>query len=266
MNNEKLTIFLSHSHKDVEKVRKIRDILEIIGCEPLMFFLKCLDDDNEKLEDFIKKEIDARNIFLYCKSENAERSVWVQKELEYIKSLDKSRLYEVDIENDFSAGTVSLLNVIMDMLRKNNVLVSYSSKTRRAAESIITYLSYAGMKVFSIQESYSGFDSFVNREIDRAAKEGVIIVVAEEGEDMKYAYKPEIEKAQKEGAKVLRVNVKNDDLNIGIPSDVFGMGVPEDYERFFKSRTRKEGKDNAYIDDIPTKNQLDKIYGKLLKI
>ena len=68
MNNEKLTIFLSHSHKDVEKVRKIRDILEIIGCEPLMFFLKCLDDDNDKLEDFIKREIDARNIFLYCKS------------------------------------------------------------------------------------------------------------------------------------------------------------------------------------------------------
>ena len=82
MYDNKLTVFLSHSHKDIEKVRKIRDILEILGCEPLMFFLKCLDDNNGELEDFIKREIDARNVFLYCRSRNAEGSEWVQKELE----------------------------------------------------------------------------------------------------------------------------------------------------------------------------------------
>ena len=104
MKNEKLTIFLSHSHQDEETVRKIRDVLEILNCEPLIFFLKCLDDNNTELEDFIKREIEARNIFLYCKSSNAEHSVWVQKELEYIKSFDEKRLYEIDIENGFEKG------------------------------------------------------------------------------------------------------------------------------------------------------------------
>ena len=86
MNMQHKTIFLSHSSKDIDKVRKIRDVLEALDFQPLMFYLKCLDDDNQNLEAFIKKEIEARNIFIYCKSEHSEKSVWVQKELEYIKS------------------------------------------------------------------------------------------------------------------------------------------------------------------------------------
>ena len=35
-------IFLSHSHNDFEKVREVRNILEVQGHNPLMFFLKCL--------------------------------------------------------------------------------------------------------------------------------------------------------------------------------------------------------------------------------
>ena len=55
--SDRLTIFLSHSHKDLEKVRKLREILESLDYEPLIFFLKCLDDSNEELEDFIKRAI-----------------------------------------------------------------------------------------------------------------------------------------------------------------------------------------------------------------
>ena len=91
------TVFLSHSSKDIEKVRQIRDILEALDYEPLLFHLKCLDDDNENLETFIKKEIEARNVFIYCKSENSDSSPWVQKELEYIKSFDTKRLFTIDI-------------------------------------------------------------------------------------------------------------------------------------------------------------------------
>lgn len=85
------TIFLSHSSKDIDKVRKIRDILESLEYEPLLFHMKCLDDDNETLEDFIKREIDARNIFVYYKSKNSESSIWVQKELSYIKESSNKR-------------------------------------------------------------------------------------------------------------------------------------------------------------------------------
>jgi hypothetical protein len=120
--NNKIAVFISHSHKDIEKIRKIRDILETLGCEPLMFYLKCLDDDNSELEDFIMREISARNIFLYCKSQNSENSVWVQKELAYIKQLDTSRLYTVDIDNDFEIGLISVLNDIMNMIKKNKII------------------------------------------------------------------------------------------------------------------------------------------------
>ena len=76
----KLSIFLSHSHKDIEKIRKIRDLLELLNNDPLMLYLKCLDDSAPELENLIKREIGSRDIFIYCKSQNAESSEWVQME------------------------------------------------------------------------------------------------------------------------------------------------------------------------------------------
>ncbi len=120
------TVFLSHSSKDITKVRQIRDILEALDYEPLLFHLKCLDDDNENLETFIKKEIEARNIFIYCKSENSDNSPWVQKELEYIKSFDTKRLFTIDITLPLSQTIVVLLESITDIIKKNRVFISCS--------------------------------------------------------------------------------------------------------------------------------------------
>ena len=44
-------IFVSHSHRDLEKVRQIRNELEKRGHNPLLFFLKCLEDDNALLPE-----------------------------------------------------------------------------------------------------------------------------------------------------------------------------------------------------------------------
>ena len=122
----KTTIFLSHSSKDIEKVRQIRDILEALDYEPLLFYLKCLDDDNDNLEVFIKKEIEARNIFIYCKSEHSEKSKWVQKELDYIKSFDSKRLFTIDITLPFRKTIVQLLQSITNIIKKNRVFISCS--------------------------------------------------------------------------------------------------------------------------------------------
>lgn len=120
------TVFLSHSSKDINKVRKIRDILEALDYEPLLFNLKCLDDDNENLETFIKREIEARNIFIYCKSENADNSPWVQKELEYIKSFDTKRLFTIDITLPLSQTLVVMLESVAEIIKKNRVFISCS--------------------------------------------------------------------------------------------------------------------------------------------
>lgn len=141
------TIFLSHSSKDIEKVRKIRDILEALDYDPLLFHMKCLDDDNETLEDFIKKEIDARNVFVYCKSKNSESSVWVQKELLYIKSSANKRLYEIDIEKPLSDTLVIFLNTLAKIIQRNKIFISCSHADRIYSDKITSILDNNGYDV-----------------------------------------------------------------------------------------------------------------------
>ena len=81
--NKEIWIFLSHSNKDFAKVRLIRNYLEERSCRPLMFYLKCLSNDDE-IDDLIKREIDCRTRFIICDSENSQASKWVQSEVKYI--------------------------------------------------------------------------------------------------------------------------------------------------------------------------------------
>lgn len=90
-NNNEIWVFLSHSHEDYEKVRKVRDMLEDQHMRSLMFFLKCLNDHDE-IDSLIKREIDCRTRFILCDSENARKSDWVKEEVKYIK--DQDRIYE----------------------------------------------------------------------------------------------------------------------------------------------------------------------------
>lgn len=180
--NNRITIFLSHSHKDEEKVRKIRDVLEILDCEPLIFFLKCLDDENEELEEFIKREIRARNVFLYCKSENSENSPWVKKELEYIRSIDSSRLYELDIEKDFSRSLISFLQTLTAILKRNRVFLTYSHYDSVVANRITAHLQANEYNVFRLEDisASSNWEAEIKKNITEAVTEGLYIFLASE--------------------------------------------------------------------------------------
>lgn len=81
-------VFISHSNKDFEKITLVRNKLESMHYRPLLFFLKCLDEDVEIFE-LIKREIQARDRFILCSSKNTSSSEWVQKEVEYIQSLHR---------------------------------------------------------------------------------------------------------------------------------------------------------------------------------
>ena len=88
INPEGAWIFLSHSTKDWDEVRRIRNLLEEKGHRPIVFFLKCLTEHSE-LDELIKREIEARTWFLLCDSDNARSSSWVQAEVAYIKELGR---------------------------------------------------------------------------------------------------------------------------------------------------------------------------------
>ena len=91
-------VFVSHSNKDFAKIIQVRNKLESLNYKPLLFFLKCLENDTEIFE-LIKREIKARDRFILCDSPNSRSSKWVQKEIEYIKSLN--RPYEIiDLDAD----------------------------------------------------------------------------------------------------------------------------------------------------------------------
>ena len=193
-----LSVFLSHSHKDIDKVRKIRDILEAINVDPIMFYLKCLDDNNVILEDFIKKEIEARNIFIYCRSSNAERSAWVQKELDYIRKIDYSRLYVIDIENKFEKSLVTTLQALIQLICRNNVILCHSqhqdeiaaAKTIAIAletkgyniETVSLRTSAPSMKILNVWEYQNikqEIDSFLENKMEpvikKVANKGIIV-------------------------------------------------------------------------------------------
>ena len=94
-------VFISHSHQDIVKVRQIRNAMEEEGFEPLCFYLKCLSDEDE-IEDLIKREIDAREWFVYARA-----SGWVRKEREYIASLGSKQIITIDLEAAGSMQDVS---------------------------------------------------------------------------------------------------------------------------------------------------------------
>ncbi len=131
----------------------MREIFESLNYEPLLFYLKCLDDDNDELEDFIKREIDARNIFVYCKSRNSENSIWVQKELQYIRNSDARRLYTIDIDLALDQTLVTLLISLSDFVKRNNIYISCSHQDEEICQKI---------RIFLIKHGYSiiRFESF----------------------------------------------------------------------------------------------------------
>ena len=99
---KKQYFFISHSHLDIEKVRIIRNIIEeTFFYEPILFFLKCLSDDNE-IQNLIEREISERIWFVYCDSENARNSMYVNKERQYVKKL---------VEN---GKKINILNIELD--------------------------------------------------------------------------------------------------------------------------------------------------------
>jgi hypothetical protein len=100
-------IFVSHSTKDIDAVYRVRDVLETRGHHPLLFFLRCLTEDDE-IDGLITREIEARNFFLYCDSANARASTWVQRELAFIRSLPDRVVHEVDLEEDAVTQVASI--------------------------------------------------------------------------------------------------------------------------------------------------------------
>lgn len=122
--NEGFWVFVSHSTKDFERVRLVRNALEESGFRPILFYLKCLENETE-VNNLLKREIDARKRFILCDSPNAQASKFVQSEVEYIRS--KNRMYEIidlsqiDIKSQDAGKEV--LELVKPFRKRTNVFL-----------------------------------------------------------------------------------------------------------------------------------------------
>lgn len=169
-------IFISHSHKDIEKVREIRNEMEAAGFDPLCFYLKCLTDEDE-LEELIKREINARELFAFIDSPNSRKSKWVKKEREYIDSLKNKRTVTIKLEN-----YGSMEEIADKLIRGLRVYISYSHRDYTIASAIAEKLRQKEFQVL-MDESItfgSDYDSKIAGMIEDASQAGAFLVIITE--------------------------------------------------------------------------------------
>ncbi len=176
-NNNEIWVFLSHSNKDYEKVVKVRDLLEKNSFRPLMFFLKCLNDD-EEIDDLIKREIDSRGRFILCDSANARNSEWVQREVEYIKS--KRRVYQTI---DIDASVDEIAKAVAGFKKRSTVYVSYAHADQNLYDQLASMLrSDWDFAVFDPSRLPTGIDyaKAIESTMDNAMETGMIFFLITE--------------------------------------------------------------------------------------
>lgn len=149
-------IFVSHSVKDLLRVREIRNELETRNANPILFFLKAVSEDDE-LDQLIKREIEARNFFLLCDSPNSRASPWVRREVEFVKSLGRRkriRIASVDLEAPADEQRVA----IDGLLREATIHVAFAEADRERVRPYLDWLAFGDYSVFAFEDFDPGRD------------------------------------------------------------------------------------------------------------
>ena len=198
-------IFISHSHQDIETVRRIRNHLESLGFEPLMFFLKCLSD-NDEIEGLIKREIDERDWFIYVDSPNARASKWVRTEREYIETLSGKKVFTIDL----NANVESQLEQIEHIAKQMKVYISYSHKDRELQMMIKQKLIERDMLVLTdmdVIEPGALWAESITKAVKQASRDGFVLILITEQSQKSQHILHEIDYAHQSGGKIIPVLV-----------------------------------------------------------
>ena len=168
----KAWIFVSHSVRDLEQVRAIRNELEKRGAEPLLFFLKALEQD-EELRTLLKREIEARTFFLLCDSTAARDSRWVREEQEYVRALPGKRVISVDL----ASGWTDQIAALDEMLKISTVFLSYARSDLPQIEPFIPLLEDHDFAVWTPDTIQAGQDwrTAIQEALTDAAERGFVL-------------------------------------------------------------------------------------------
>jgi hypothetical protein len=176
------TIFLSHSSQDIIKVRRIRNELERLGHNPILFNLYFLKDD-PRLWEFLELEIKARTFFILCDSPSARASPYVKREIEYIRSLQDKICKVIDLNADW----YEQFEQLSDISRGMTLFLSYIMSIQDEALSIKNILVRYGYRVVlrenrrAVNNSYS-----VESAVGTALKYGYVVCLFSNQEEPDY--------------------------------------------------------------------------------
>lgn len=202
-------IFLSHSSRDIEKVRFVRNEFEKYGHNPLAFHLLCLNTDTEEgrreLDGLIKREIDCREWFVFCESESASRSEYVRMEKDYIVKRGKKKIWYLPME----LSKAELAKKVEEICSLVRIFVSYSREDAASARDFVAELLRRNYDVWQGGDSVGGASrrAATEEEIQKTAASGfALLIVTEAYLDSEECAK-ERQSILKEGAQTVVVTV-----------------------------------------------------------
>ncbi|MFC1661906.1 toll/interleukin-1 receptor domain-containing protein [Gemmatimonadota bacterium] len=164
-------IFVSHSHRDLEKVREVRNALERRGHNPILFYLKCMDYEDTRLPRLIREEIQARDWFVLCDSPNAQESEWVQQEMELIKSMEGKVFETIDL-GQYPGEELSKIDRLS---KRATVFLSHCEEDRQVAETIREVLVRHDFLVWSDPPDSDAYGDHVDKGLREATEWGWVL-------------------------------------------------------------------------------------------
>jgi hypothetical protein len=168
-------VFVSHASADLGAVRKVRNYLEEKDASPLLFHLLALHHE-EEFWPIIEREIVARDFFLYCESDAAARSPWVERERAAVERANVRKPKRIgSIRVDGSEVDFASLDAFIATTR---VFPSFSHADRDLVRPFLDELEKRGFEVFDDLTMFTPGENFlavIANELRRAAHSGWVV-------------------------------------------------------------------------------------------
>lgn len=210
-------VFISHSSKDFEYVRTVRDYLEDSGFSTLMIYLKSLDNKSKEtlMKQILKDEIDSRNIFVLCDSVNAQASTWVNWEINYVESLSNKIVTKIDIDK-LKYKKCTELSKLDNLMNSATIYSIYSREDKNKVSIILDKLNSIGYRIFEDTVSMKLGDN-ISEKINLAIKEtiekgAVLIFISKNAQKSNWFWK-EKQMALNEQALIIPIILDDVDIN-----------------------------------------------------
>src|SRR5262249_45422678 len=167
---------VSHSQRDLNKVRRIRDELERLGHRPLLFYLKCLDQSDARLPQLIREEIEARAWFVLCDSEYAQSSKWVQQEREIVEAMEGRSAFAVTI--DLRQEIEPQFDKLRALSKRASVFLSYARQDRVLAQQFREEFLKSDFRVLDIvEDTAANVSGQMKQNIAEAVNHGFVLLL-----------------------------------------------------------------------------------------